>query len=1287
METGTYLTLGEAMTDVLQIRYNDIEALSPQQLVELVYILLLLETKKSGITSSAVNVPLKITVPDGGEDARVKWDGEPLRTNWLPNQFCSFQIKAEKNMSNADFKKAILVSQRRKEKDAPPSSPELKPKVAEVLDAGGCHIFVYGSHQVETQIQANITSIREGLRDAARNDAETASIQFYDANLIASWVNEFLPAIVQVLQWSTSGRYTSFQTWESWSRYDEHNVFSFVSDFVDEKVKQLRDYFCAQKKVARVIGLPGLGKSRLILEAFSTPDELTRQVVYLDASIYGTETTDKFRHLLLRDSCGIVVVDNCDLRTHHLLRKEVMRSDSQLSLLTIDFNPDEKTGGEADPVILVEESPEFVIKKMLEQVYQKTLPSEELSRIVQFAQGYPLMARLIAQARLEGKSDAGSLNHDELLQRLLWGRREPNEKAHEVISVCSLFSRLGFTDSAVEERHTVAAKLTKLSSDEFYSHAKDFIERRIIQVHGDFIVVVPKPLALRLAADWWKRCSPEKAKQLIENGLPPKLLEAMCEQIRMLDFLPEVQALTKSLCGDQGPFGKAEVLNSEMGSLLFRCFAEVNPEETIRALTKAFRSATRDDLLKIGPGRRNLIWALEKLCFWKTTFIAATSVLLEFACAENETWSNNATGQFIQLFQLFLPGTQASLSDRAEFLNLQMRDADETRQSVLIKAAAHAFATHHYSRSSMVEEQGSRPTQQDYHPLNGAEIHRYWEHCIEIIVKLACSENQEIAKEASEKFIGIIYSCITHHFLAQLKSAIQELCDCNKHLWTVILQRFDFAVRKSETEFSNEEQEIIQETYAYLNPKTLEENLSMWISNASWDYLTTDSNGKIINEAEEAIKNTARDFVEGWPAFKTKVDLLLKGEQRNAFMFGGLVIDAGIDHRELFDQSAAALRSIPANEANPTFLAGVLARLKEKQQQVVDAYLDELAESPQTSRYLAQITALISPTATDLNRLIGKLSEIPSKELERLSYGSALANITVNDLVNFVNALIQHDRQNCWSALTILYMYSLNDHKKQTDCLSAFERVLESISLSDTPELTSSELHLWESATTICLRNGSTKIANYALNEITSLCQSLNFRGLSRHRHSLVKIIRELISPKYFESVWPTLSNLLVSEEGLKSENLKYLIAEPFKGPSEDPGILFSIDLQVLLDWAKDNPKAAQLIARLTPTVVHTVTEGTNIRGELDPFLMKLIDQNGDDTEVLKTILRNMDSFVWSGSLSPLFAARIEAFTPLETHANEKVRSWARDVIEFTKKRLEHEQKIDAQERAGIFER
>ena len=682
------------MGTLFKVESKDIKDLNDLQLTKLLKLLLHLEARSSGIAERAVDVALNITVADGGEDGRIQWNDGPASTDYLPCRLVQFQNKAT-DMDPADCAKEIV------NRDG-----SMKRMVENVLDNGGAYIlFTNQELNTEQKIPKRIQKIREKLTELGKPYANTATIEIYDAAKIEGWVNKFVPAIVAVLNWVGRPLERGLKTWEDWSQYDEYQRFSFVADAERKAaLESLKGLLIEQKKCARIIGLSGLGKTRLAFEVFrdvNDYDDISKRVVYVDSATHATLG-------LVRDwvQCGlegIVVIDNCDVSLHDKFRQEIQRADSKLNLLTLDYNLERACQTE---IVHLKQLSDEHIKQMLEPVYGKTI--SDLDRIVAFAQGFPQMAVLLSDARLDREPEMGSLTDDYLAYKMLWGGREPVDKDEKILRGCALFDRFGLDGEAAPEYEFIARKIVEVDIDEFYDCVKRFEERGLIDRRGRFAKLVPKPLAIRLAAEWWRRTRPEKQKELIESEMPGALVASFCDQIYRLDFLPEVKTLTEELCGTQGPFGQAEVILSNRGSRLFRSLVEVNPDATSRALSNIIHSLKEEDLFAIGGDvRRNLVWALEKLCFHESCFEESANSLLLLASAENESWSNNATGQFKQLFRTFLSGTETPPSLRMNVIDSALGSTRDSVRKLAVEALEQAIDTYGGYRRVGAEYQGS----------------------------------------------------------------------------------------------------------------------------------------------------------------------------------------------------------------------------------------------------------------------------------------------------------------------------------------------------------------------------------------------------------------------------------------------------------------------------------------------------------------------------------------------------------------------------------------------------
>lgn len=133
-----------------------------------------------------------------------------------------------------------------------------------------------------------------------------------------------------------------------WQR-NADNKCNYVPDQNPQNhLTTLRGYFRQPKAVARIVGLSGLGKTRLALETFRPPDNpeedpvqqaLSNRVVYIDAANYDKTIAATIGQLRALGLEGILVVDNCDQQLHNRLQKEITHEDSKLSLLTLDYTP------------------------------------------------------------------------------------------------------------------------------------------------------------------------------------------------------------------------------------------------------------------------------------------------------------------------------------------------------------------------------------------------------------------------------------------------------------------------------------------------------------------------------------------------------------------------------------------------------------------------------------------------------------------------------------------------------------------------------------------------------------------------------------------------------------------------------------------------------------------------------------------------------------------------------------------------------------------------------------
>lgn len=1246
----------------LEVCACHIEMLDATALTDVLRRLLLLEAKTHGIPAASVSVSTNIAAPDGGEDGRVQWESGPDSTNWLPRRFTLFQCKATA-MRPSDCKNEVLGREMAGE-----GQQELKPRIQEVAREGGSYVLFCHRSYNQNQKDERILAIREAIAECeGETIAENVDVRVYDADAIANWVNDHPAAVVAVLGSAGAPAQLGLQTWRMWSHYSDYEFYYVQDDTLQRHIEELRSLLFQHRTVARIVGLSGLGKTRLALEALRRPDEfqgnetqcmLSDSVVYVDLAVPFPELPRWLVQWRQDGAEGLLVVDNCDLQLHQVLRREIEHADSRMSLLTLDCSPD--FDGADCPCIKMEPASEAVIKGIIDQCYPN-LPEGDRDHIARCAEGFPHMAVLLAEARIEDRSGALTLRDPLILRKLLWGRDEPNEEAEGVLRTCALFERLGFQGRRTDQREYAATDLCGVDTETFYRHAKWFIERGILVPRGDYVRVVPLPLALHLAESWWRSCSPERRPAILTSPMPDGMGEAMGDRFRMLDYLADAKSVVESLCGADGPFSDAEVLDSEWGSRLFCSLVEVNPEATASALSRAFAGWSREQMVQIKRGRRDLVRALEKLAFWSATFPTAARLLLRFAAAENETWVNNATGQFLQLFHLLLAGTQATPQERLTILDDAVRSYCPEERLLGVQALGHALRTHDYSRIGGVERQGSRPSETDWMPGTRGEVRAYFGGALSRLTEIACRDD-DLAETARHEIAGHVRGLIWCGMLDELEHSIAAVANARGNLWPEALQSVYDALEYDGAKHGGEIQERLQRLGEMLEPESLLDQLRLVVSSGPGHAIKSED-GHYVYTGEIRARELALKLGDNADEWFEHLPTLLEGEQRHGYAFGRGLGEAMIGDPEPFMQRVAQVLARVGQNANPSVLCGFVHTVHPVHPGLVSSLLDRMAESKHLARHVVPITCSIEISADDLARLVRMVASemIPVTSLRSLSYGNVLGHLPPEEVTHFCDGVLEHGSDGAWAALDILSMYCHADEGKWSACSAGFRKILLSAPLSTAEVRGGLDDYYWAEAAKKLLELDpeDCELARCLVEAILSASRT---SCLHPHRSDYVREVLEVALAKHMEAVWPTIGDRLLREDMVGRMDLTPL----FQGRGLDGGMYSAVaDLPVdsLVRWCEDHGTEAQAVLASLAPIFTTGSAGSLV---WHPITQCLLDRYGDNEDVLSALWFRIYAYCGTpGETIARWEGQIRALCLLRSHGNPRVREWASDCVQW----------------------
>lgn len=1255
----------------IEVGAADIERLDSSQLNHLMGKLIMLEIKNKSIPDSAPVLSANITTSDGGEDASIQWTDGPEKTNWLPNRYTMFQAKATE-MTAKQCANELMK----------PRSSELKIRVKEVFERKGHYILFCNNNYVHTSIIDRVKACKNKLKELGVAYADKAQIKIYDANAIASWVNTFQAAVAYVNE--ACGHYylNTVMTWESWDRYKEHKHDFSRDEASDSNIVTLKNNLCEKRKVMRMLGLSGLGKSRLAFEAFRPPTDMDDiQQHYLSESlVYISDGCDFYDLVTViiewrnRNMECILIVDNCDMHLHELLAREIKHQDSKMSLLTIDYHTDETI---RDGIIKVEPCPDETIKNIILKSF-KRLQNEDISRVIELAQGFPLMAVLIAESRLDDEPDIGQLPKEAIIDKLLWGRGVEDKEAKNVILSCSMFDSIGYSGGHETERQFVADKIAHISQQDFFSHLNDFIKKGILDKRGRYISVRPKPLALNLAAKQWEAYPPEDWQQLFQD-LPESLAESLCSQLKMLDYLPVAQKLVETLCGANGPFSQANVLNSEQGSKLFCLLAENNPKATASALNRAFSNFTTDELLTVGPGRRQLVWAMKKLAFWEDTFPIVAPIFLAFSAAENETWFNNSHHDFIKLFQCMLSGTQASLKQRFEFLKRSINTSDIETKLIIIKCLGAALTAGTFTNGNGVEQQGSRKTESEHRPKTYSDLYAYWDDALNLLTHIATSSDISLRDSAKDEISNKIRELLNAGRIDSLEKSIQTVSKSLNGAWNSALDSLFKCLKYRSKNYTPDVIARVKKLTEMLRPKELQHKLNYYIVGHGMLGVEENEKDKEAIILDKFINELADEFIKNYPNNSNLIDALICGTQIRTLMFGKALVNRSNNISDLIDNVTMKYRLLDEN-MNPSLLIGIIAAVHRNNCSHAWEIIDTLDKDENLKAILPDALLVIPFSDKQFSFLCEKVLSgvIQVEQLLHVRGGKALDAVSSELTYDLLNRISLMSPVAGITVLEVLAQHFWKDSQKWEH----FKEIVGGIVIR--PDvigiMEDDEFFTWDELVHKILNSNnmplSFSVKKLANNIVESLKSNI-IKGLTASEH-LQSVFHKLVS-KHLDDVWPILEVLLLSPKE-NGNIINTILSDHYICEGSDT-VLTSIPHGFIIDWVEKAPKErASLIAGLMP-----------IKGEehgWNKTTKYIIDAFGT-REVLSAVSANLYCTpLLERSLHVLnYKNKVKLVQIFTTHQNHVVQTWAISEIEEFSRMIEKEMLDNEEYEAGYMRR
>lgn len=1044
----------------------------------------------------------------------------------------------------------------------------------------------------------------------------------------------------------------------------------FVScDAIDAKMNQLRN----AKGSCRLMALSGMGKTRIIIETFKDLDG----VYYSDSP----NCLAGLSYLLMNMNPKVVIVDNCNIKLRNDVEKCMDESGSHARMITIyNILTPEQTSTHDDVIRLEYSDTEKVVDKMIEAA---NIPQDMqyIAQAIKDRSGnIPYMAVLLISAFKKN----GTLhieNSDSVLSTILSGSEQLTQERYDVLRAISLFEPLG-KDSGVCDEYEYVSHQYKLHNvnlqqeavdNQFANTIYDYEHRQLIEHEGYCIRIRPRPLAEWLAESWLKDYG-HKFGEVIgdidqqEENLKNRLFHALKNRFQEMENSKYAHMLFDELNNPQsGAFHDERIAFSKAGSQLYLSMGVVSPVMVAKNLYDLLNSKSIGWLKNQfdSDARRNLVWALENICHSALAFEDAAKCLARLAVAESENYANNATGLFVQLFHVYLSGTQANLEQRISLLQ-NLRN-DEIYMPLLIKAIDNAYLTRHFYRSTT---NGLADSYNDYQPQWG-EIHTYWRDCA-IVLEGILEQNGKLLGEA----LKLVSSHIPDLARMGAKNILLDLLDfvgqrCNYDCMPIrdALAQYLKQWFEGPEDYRKDYQAMLDK----FAPKSFYEKLSAFIKDnrcrIGKDYTV------YAEKMTEQTKPLAQEFLDGRIFEKDDFSLILQDKELDNIWFIRALAELtknGEFQKELFDGMLKSVIALPKDYAGnliPTYIRIIGNN---------EIVLDFLSQIEKAGFYRLEAS------------IIGVLDDGKYKGLLHLLAGykdGKFDDACINQYLRMFNYqsiddvfhIFEQMHKGGVNAKTVGYPF-LIDHVcfmnleeiKQTGYLEKYKQILLAFDFKD------SSRHL-------------NRQVVEALEQIVREAEDEHL-ALSMHQLIMSHLTSLDCIDNPFDSVYiallPKYQDVILDDLLFKlgSDNvvLSYRISQYLNlgsGFDSGKGPLFQCDMDKIKAACFKYPD--YLPARLANMCPVYENSSDGRPKSFSDFFLWLCDNFGSQKKMLDGFSANMGTFSWCGinGYSDFIAEQLPCINPLLNHKNPTVREWAERQMEAVSGEVIRERGKEAYER------
>jgi hypothetical protein len=1218
------------MPHPFEVQESDITRLALGEAVRLVRDLLWAEARRQRLGPGRVTITEQQNVADGGIDATVEGPSE------TPGALCSgfngFQIKS--GTSFKPWQQAMVRDELFGSSE--PEREHLGKAVRRCLDTNGRYVLVCSGHAFQPEQRAAARDHFVGfLRGCGYPDPR---IEILGAVQLLEMFHPYPSLRLALL-----GRDLPFRTLEEWAR-DRDMLGAFTpgprhEQFVDQLRAELEQPAASH---LRVLGAPGIGKTRLVLEALRTPG-LQPLVVYV-----GVLDMPTMRSLLL-DQIGrsdnawecVLVVDECDQALRAELANRLMPFRDRVRVITITSDQDEARG------LVLLEAPPLADGELAAVFSSHGVAENESRRWIPFCGGSPRVAHVLATNLCSAPDDvlAPPAESDVWRRFAAGSERTESERVQRRLTALrhlARFERFGF-GAAFQEEWTAVVELLDgaLTRPQLEEAVRELRDRRILR--GDATLrVEPEAFRIWLWREWWRTHGASFNYPQFATRCRGALLGWFHATLCYSEGCPEAEAFVRRALGPGG-WVTEDWLGGPGGGELLSALSQADPEGMVGFLERTVGRWSFQRRVEFRAGRQAVVWALERIAVSARLFERAARLLLLLAEAENATHGNNSTGIFCQLFS---PGwgsvasTEATPEERFPILRDALASTSPPVRRIARAACRAALEANHFSRMIGAEHRGIVATPRLWQPQTWGELHdhyrRVWAELRAAYHLSAGVDRAECAAILTEKGGQLATGALADEVLATFVELEQDEEARQRLVATV-----GMLLRYSDANLSEASRVGLRSLATRLDGTDLRSRLRRHVGmNLHTDYVVENEApgaqvARTLEGLASAIAADDRELDHNLPWLSTKA-----AERAGAF---GRHLGFVTPVAELVQRALVTYLSGAATDRSPAFLAGLSCAFGERDRDALEDELDRLALRADTAALVPTLMRASRLSTRGAERLLSLVGDgrIAATELLPHCWSSNVApDLPASPLERLLASVTAIDNDDASLAATLLF----SERFTHTEAPVPRELSLRVVMHSRAGR---SCLREWTEVVRRHVKDypaDSALILEWCLDRIS---EDLNVSD------AIMNLAGELLGAEP-EAGWRIVGRRLADKTNRDSYAILRWLSGGSAFDSRSPlGPLLHVPEQTLWAWIEeDREDRARLLANALPKVMSRDASGA-------PLTRGFLSRYGASTHVQGALLDRYSSEGWQGSASEHYAAqarRIETWLALEEDA--PVRAW-----------------------------